>query len=613
MTSTASDLSAPQYGYDLVCAVTQDGINKAMLAFLSQSSQEISACYVADVNGNPVLVPLSQIEVAIGGDPFAVPDGANQTNASVSALDGASFLYAFKAKLGVPAKASPVPEVIKLDQGNSQVTYQLFCAEFSIIVMNYLPGGRCIFSNLVQPAAAPWLFVYHVNMNLNPAVPTPYNQLPPAAQARIKNLDPSTMFSVQQLLIDVTTRGLESVPQIAGLSQSSPAFIALTEVFINTYWNNLAPGKSILVGYNVAPAEAIPALPPSIVPTSLNFEIVPYQPPGGGAFIGGLNTLNYLVMSNDTPMPPAVPFSWNWIEAADEKNFDGAMAVRRDIFANFLSGLISPASANLSVNTNISMSHDGEDFTTTLNATWPGPNPGVWTRTPAGTPAGPDGFTPLMTISYACASYDSSEDELHLSSINGDFNYNLTGDVSVSGNLLRLTIRGVAFAEFNAHIMGIPAANLEANIVDLTSIVTYTLSTTSGGELQATMSTTSPNPIDNSQSIDFSTWDNLIGLSGVADMINSMKAQLTASFGQSLEGFEEQIEDLINGSCGWVYPGGQTFFFEDVAFSGYQDLVSRVTYLSAPAFEALQEPPAERLIAIPVESAPYAKPVLEPA
>lgn len=612
MASTDSNLSAAQFGYDLVCAVTQDAINKAMIELLAQSpGQDVAACYIVDDNNQPVLVPIAQIEAAIGCDPFSIKDGTDQTNPAVQALNNAGFLYAFKATLGVPAGATPTPEVIKLDQGNSQVTYQMFFADFSVLVLNYLPRGKYNVSNLTQPPATPWLFVYHVNMNLNPAVPSPYDQLPPAAKARLKNLDPSTMFSVQQLLIDVTTRGLESVPQIPGLSQSSPAFLALTEVFINTYWNNLAPGDSILIGYSVTPAQGA-NVPPSIVPTDLNFEIVPYQPPSGNPAVPGLNTLNYLVMTGNSQMPPAVPFTWNWIEAADEANYQGAMSVRRDVFANFLSGLISPPSAQLSIATNISMTHSGENFTTTVSFQQ-APNPGVWQLTADGTPAGGDGFTPLMTIAYAITSYDSSEDALHLSSINGNFNYTLTGDASVSGNLLRLTVRGVAYCEFNAHIVGIQAANLEANVVDLTSVVTYTLTTTPTGELQATMSPSDPTPTDNSQNIDVSTWDRLIGLGDTADMINSIKAQLNAALTQSLNGFESQIENLINGTAGWVYPGGQTFFFEDVAFSNYQDLVSRVNYLTATQFEAVQSTQGAMITATSIEKQEAAEPTAAPA
>jgi hypothetical protein len=576
MGAVDSNLSGPAWGYDMVCAITQDGINATMLELLSSNDAELSACYIQNDQNQPVLILLADLINQTGVDPFSIPDGTDQSDPRMQKLNDASFWYAFKAKLGIPSGVAPtaVPDVIVLNQGNSQVTYQLFCAEFSVVVMNYQPHNRYNLTNISQPANAPWVFSFHVNMNLNPAQQTPYSNLPPSAKARIKNLDPSTMFSVQQLLLDVSTRGMQSLPTITGLDPSSPAYIALTQDFINTYWANVSPGNSILLGYSVAPAQLNLNISPSIVPTDLNFEIDQYS----SAQTPGLNTLNYLVMSNGSAMPPPVPFSWDWVTADQEASFHGVMAIRRNIFGAFLVQLIQPYSSVLSVDTTISMTHSGEDFTTTLSTPL-SQSPAQWTLTAPGTAAGSDGFTALMTISYSHPSYDSSEDALHLSSINGDFNYTLAGDISVSGNVIRLTIHAVAYCEFNAHIFGIQAANLEANIVDLTSVVTYTMATTSDGTMGVTMSPTTPAPVDNSQDIDVSTWDKLIGLGDVASMIRSMRSSLTQRLTDTVSSIDKQVAQLLNGSGGWVYPGGKTFFFKDVEFSNFQDLVSRVTYV----------------------------------
>ncbi|MEO6920270.1 MAG: hypothetical protein ABI171_14815 [Collimonas sp.] len=581
MSATASNLSAAAYGYDMICAVTEDGINVTMLELLAKQNQEFSTCWAVDEQGNTVIVPLQQIKDAIGVDPFTIPDGSDWKDPVMGKLNDAGFLYAFKAKLGLPAGVplSQVPDVIKLNKGNSQVTYQLFCAEFSVIVLNYKPRNQNTFTNATQLPGTPWLFNFIVNMDLNPADDTPYSKLPPAAQARIKNVDPDTMFSVQQLLLDVSTRALEGAVTIPGMDPASPAYIALTEVFIGAYWDQMAPANSVLVGYSVAPAKSgVAPSSPSIVPTDLNFEIDPYRDASGGATIEGLNTLNYLVMANNSPMPPATPFNWNWLDPADESSYHGVMAVRRDIFAAFMGSLISPCSAPLSIDTTISMSHSFESFSTDMFF-GPSPTPAQWAVTAAGTSAGADGYTPILTISYDHPSYDDATTTLHDGHINGDFNYTLTGDVSVNADQIRLTINTSAYCDFEYHWIDIPTANFSGNIVNLTVVAHYTMTTTNDGTMAVTTSVNDPLVTDTSQDIDVSTWDSFIGLDDTSDMIRDIKTQMTTALTSSISNIEGQVDALLNGSGGWIYPGGKTFFFKDIAFSNFQDLVSRVTYV----------------------------------
>jgi hypothetical protein len=581
MGANESNLSGAAWGYDMVCAVTQDAINASMLELLSASNTELSAYYLIDDNSNPVPISRDDLLKKTGGvDPFSVPNGTDQSDSRMQKLNDVGFYFALKAKMGIPSGLAPtdVPDVIILNPAvtgvSNQVTYQLFCAEFSVVVMNYRPRGRYDITNVAQSGTSPWLFVFHVNMNLDPAKQSDFGKLPEGAQKRIKNLDPNQMFSVRQLLLDVSTKGLQSLPTISGVDPSNPAYEPLTRTFIDTYWKNLAPCNTILLGYSVTPSNLNLQISPSIVPTDLNFEIDQYSV----ASKPGLNTLNYLVMSNNSKMPPAVPFSWDWVTADEEASFHGVMAIRRNIFGAFLAQLIQPYCGVLSIDTTISMTHSGEKFTITLSAPH-SPTPAQWTLTAPGTAAGSDGFTPLLTIAYSHSSYDSSEAASHMRSINGDFNYTLSGDISVSGSVIRLTIHIVAYCEFNLHVIAIKSANFQGNIVDLTSVVTYTMATTSDGIMGVTMSPSNPAPIDRSQDIDVSFWDHLIGLDGVADYIRSTRSWLTQRLTDVVSSIDNQVAQLLNGSGAWVYPGGKTFFFKDVEFSSAQDLVSRVTYV----------------------------------
>jgi hypothetical protein len=584
MNSAACNLEASKYGYDLVCATTQASINATMKQFLAGfQATEFTACYTFDPKTEKkVLTPLSDIVKAIGGDPFSIPNNAPSSDPMLQKLyTNCKFEFGFRAKMGLPLGIAPtkMPDIIVLNKGNSLVSYQLYCAEFEVILLanNF---GDIQFTNLSQPKGSPWLFLFEVNLDMRTGDKNAFNSLPQGVQNKIKNLNPDSMFSVKQLYLDLNSAGLQGMPTIQGLDPTSDAYVYLTRTFINQYWANLGT-SGVLLGYAVLP-NAINPNPqaPSIIPTDLNIEVSPYLDAQGKQTANyPLYTLNYLVMSGGARMPAPVQFQWNWVEQTELTDFQGTMAVRRNIFADFLHKLVAPASRNLSIDTNISMTHSGEDFTTRVSAP-SSPNPAQWTLVPAGGKAGPDGFAPLLTIGYNHHSYDSSEDALHLSSINGTFNYAMSGSIEVGGkggNIIRLKLHTVAYLEFNAHIVGIQAANLEANIVDYQSTALYTINIDGSGKLVATMSP--PQNIDNKQDINESKWDDLIGLGGVASMIERVRTQLSDAVRNSTQGYENIITRMLNGSAGWVFPGGKTFFFKEASFSDYQDLVTHVTYV----------------------------------
>ncbi|MBC7631376.1 hypothetical protein [Aeromicrobium sp.] len=576
MSATDSNLSAPAYLYDLVCAVTESGLNATMLDLLSEQDQELFVCFAVDETGKTVQVPIEQIQDAAGVDPFSIPDGTTSADPVLGRLNEGGFLYAFRAKLGLPAGIAPdqMPDVIKLDQGNSQVTYQLFCAEFSVIVLNYMPRNQNTFTNASQSAADPWLFRFIVNMNLEKGADTPFNQLPPAAQQRIDNVDPDTMFSVQQLLLDVSTRALEGAVAIPGLDPASPAYIALTEVFIGAYWDKMAPEGSVMVGFVATPAPA-DVKGPSIVPTALTFEVVEYKD-ASSTLNEGLNTLNYLTVANNSTLPPATPFSWNWVDPADEASCHGVMAVRRGVFETFVASLLNPQAAPLSVDTNTYLWHDGESLYMQLTVPQ-SPNPAQWVA-PGTSVAGADGWTPLLTINYNHNSSDSASTWTGGGKETGHFNYALVGDFSSLGNQLRLTINTQSYCDWNYYLLGIPTANFGANIVNFTLTATFTLGVGTDGTLNVTMDPATPTIADTSQDIDVSTWDHIIDVGNMADQIDAIRATLTAALTASATGLAGQVSTLLNGSSGWIYPGGKTFLFHDVVFSTEQDLVVRVVY-----------------------------------
>jgi hypothetical protein len=580
MSAIQSDLSAPQYGYDLVCSTTQESINRTMAEYIaSLQAPEFSVCYTMDENGNAVATTVAAIVASLGFDPFSIPDGSDQTDAQVQALYNLNFMFGFKAKMGAPAgaPAGSLPAIISLDRGSaSSVTYQLYCAEFQVINLVLQFRNRYKFQNLVQPATAPWTFKMSVNLDLRTGDQDAFNNLPGPVQALVKNLNPDSLFSVQQLYLDLNTAAMETLPIIQGLDPSSQAAILLNQVFVATYWKNLGTSGFVL-GYGVIPQTPSLAAP-SIIPTDLNFQVSPNLDSSGNPTTNyDLYTLDYLVMSKGNPMPGTTSFTWNWVEPGEAATVDGTMAIRRDIFAAFLATLVSNQVQYLSVATNVSCTHDGEDFTTTMSTSYD-PAYSTWQVTAPGTAAGGDGFTPLLTIAYNHPSYDSSVSASHLQSINGTFNYALTGDISVSGNVVRMTLHALSYMEFNWHLFGINAGNFNANVIDYLSVVEYTLGVSASGGLTAIES--APVNTDNSQDPDISGWDRFVGLQDVGNMFSDMKTALTGFIAQNIGGYEAAVQYMMNGSSGWVYPGGNTFAFQNVGFSDFQDLETHVTYIN---------------------------------
>ncbi len=88
-----------------------------------------------------------------------------------------------------------------------------------------------------------------------------------------------------------------------------------------------------------------------------------------------------------------------------------------------------------------------------------------------------------------------------------------------------------------------------------------------------------PVTTDTSQSLDVSGWDKFIGLASVADTVEDLSGKLKTAIENSTSGFAGQIAAMLNSAGAWVYPGGKTFSFKQVAFSTNQDLIVHVTYV----------------------------------
>jgi hypothetical protein len=329
-------------GFDYVVAVTQDSINATLAEYLYQGLKEAILCYAWDNQNPPIPLPIDYntlVANAKNTDPFAVPNGTPGTDERVQNLNNAGFAFAIKAKLGLPPGVPPsqLPPIVALKPGQSNVTYTLMFAEFVGTEIVFGPRNSMTWVNQSQPSGSSWTFSGAVDLNFQSAS---FANLPQEVQARLKDLGDPNMFSVQQLYYDLNNSDLEQGFQFNNVPPNSALNTFMTGNFINTYWKAL--GGNEVLGYGANQLAATP--PSSIAVTNLNF----FTPDAVGDE-GAPLTLNYLCATNHDPLPDTTHagFGWNWIEPGEALQYDGAVALNRNAFAQYLNSAQPPGAPPL--------------------------------------------------------------------------------------------------------------------------------------------------------------------------------------------------------------------------------------------------------------------------
>ncbi len=595
MSAIQSNLTLSKYGYDMAVGVTQDSMNATMKLFLDKfKSHEFIRCYVYEINpstgkGQFVSKPFEEIKEELGMNPFDIPDGSN--NEYVQKLYQMKFGFAFRAQMGLPTNfpLSDLPDIIELNKGNSMVTYNMVCREFQILNLANV-FGDITWTNLSQSAQPkPWVFTFLVDLDLRSS-DSAFAYLPPEVQQEVKNLCPDSMFSVQQLYLDLNTAGLESAPSINGIDPTSETYIFLTKIFINGYFRKIQednqsggnPDGNFLLGYTIKPSA--PGKDPSVIPTDLNFMVSPFVDSAGKESKEyELYTLNYLVMTENHKMPVAVPFSWNWVNKDEVSSYNGVMAVRKDIFRVYLNKLLSPTldSVCLIPRTKIKCTNDPfKPLKYSLGMTRD--------ITDKSFTLVNDASDKVLSFSFSKKDKDK-KDFCWGNWSNISLKYTLKSDIYFTGNIIKMVSVGTTYFHLN-----IDAGVIEGDIVKYRVETDYELGVDSYGNLTVSMTPESPNFKDESEKINPNAWAKFITLGTINGLIDSVKdyLQVMKTF---FTGHQNQILGMLNGSRMWVFPGGKTFVFKNVQFSDYQDLVANVTYAEPSAARLRNEASQETL------------------
>jgi hypothetical protein len=577
MSAKKSHLSQAKYGYDMVVAVTQNSINDTLRNFLSSfNGEEFIQAFELNDDDNCVLTDYQLLRKDAGNiNIFDIPDKADKTNSSVAALKKANpnFCFAFKAKMGLPEEIIPAdaPDIIQLTADKTSVEYQLYFSEFTIVKMTR--GGK--WSTFKQPGKNPWIFTFLIDLDLrtdNSA--NSFSKLPRHIQDKVKNLNPDTMFSVQQLYLNLNTAGLsEKAPQIENLDNSNTdLYNALNKTFLGAYWQKLKKDGDIILGYVVRPEKFNPQQKtPSIIPTEFSFQVSPYLDFSGKALPDkrGLYTLNYLVMSENRSLPAPVQFEWNWIDETEKQNSHGVMSVKREVFATFLKKILSPALSKISLKPWVKVESDFPKMIYKYNFfTETAPQTFVYENSLTGD------NSRILSFTYAPPKdYDEAGIEITGIYANLSIQNTIKSDVYLTENKIKIISSICARIHIN-----LTTGTVEGDYVKLKIENEYQISVTDKGDLKVTL-TKNPDEsiVDESEPIDAGFYSKFITFDQVTDIANGVKNHFL-KMKEFMTGYAGEIAGILNNSNVWVFPGGKTFTFKDIYFSDYQDLTTHILY-----------------------------------
>jgi hypothetical protein len=555
-----SNLSHQRYGYNVVVATTQASINATMKMFLDNVEQPVvNVTFVADDKGNPVRIDFNDVQKVC--DPFGIPANAQPaSDPNIKKLLSLRFMAGLRARLGIPTSIRnprKVPDLVVLGGDTSAVTFNLLCSEFELVELSPGGWGGMSWTHLSQSDGDPWLFQSKVDLRMSTVELNRYNTLPPDVRDRIKNLKDA--FSIRQLLFDFTNAGLSAPPMIEGIQSGTKLYALLQQYFIGAYFNQIrAKGEPVL---NVAIIRH--ETPTSTLAiTDLNLQVCPFVGSNGAPIVdptpeqARLATLAHLCETNNEIMPPAVPFTWNWIDENPDKtksqrDFHGIVAIKRKTFAQFLRNQLAQYVSKNCYAPSVKITMDG------LTSLWD------WHLTPGQQPSVtiPESGNTVLIFSHSAETYD----EAGLSGAVGQCRLRSGFELNVAfgGSKIVVSQHLTVWTRIKSGLV-----ESEGYIVNKTINETITLSVNADGRLV----------VGTPETEVFSFPDDL-HINWFLELFTQLNAMIDELKGRADSITTWTLTDIPIGLVqDFVFPGGRTFSFKDVAFSNHRDLVAHITY-----------------------------------
>ena len=505
--------------YDLVVAVTQNGVNESLALYLHQQPKTVGL-YFNVVDGNYKKAP----------DP-----------------NTANFTFTGTLDYRLDAKGNPVDIVLlHSSEGPQTVIYNLTFSNAQFIAKSdgvnvSQPGGGdpSIISFLVKPQ---WGKAANVPGPMQRAISEAVGNQPPG-------------MSIQYLYLDLTTAKFDSLRNVTGM----PLFAQENlEGMMKQYLaDSQAAGGPLIVGY-AAMGSGQSGLTPTYTPTAVDFCVSQYRDANGGTTNPGLDTLNYLIMTDDAPMPGTAPTGFNF-NFVDDETEQGAIVVRRGLVLGILLGElncllkpISPVAATDATPTDISKMF-------LLNA---GTDHELVVLTP------PQNGT-VATYTYTSPTASSSN---YLSNAVVQMDYSSSCRVTVNGPQVSLIGSANISAEmgFAGPQFFTAYTTLPPTVYPWSMDFLLQMDPKNNGRVMFAQQkidlTMAPEPQQGQQR-------------AFNDFVGHCPAFLTDP-GGIRQALNSQAQGLVASSGGFIYPGGSTLLFKNPALSKSLDLAANITYLT---------------------------------
>ncbi|UKZ54148.1 hypothetical protein TrVGV298_007954 [Trichoderma virens] len=357
MDSKSSNLSS--LGCDFVVATTQASINSGMLEYLAEATQPIEyICFLRDKSGIPSeQISLEKLKELTGGiDPFYIPDGTSYDDPRLKALSKAGFKVGIKMQMGLPPGVTPRDlTIVNFEDGNAKTAlFNLYCSQLTVIDNTppdyYGDGGY--WGVWSQPSGQPWTAQIRVDLlakDLDDELNTPYlNNHPKVKQQIKKNLQnlSGTAFSLQQLMYNLDSASLQTLPTFPTLDPKSDAAYVLGEYFVNRYQTSAKEHGLPLLSVS---AVAQPRDESELQITAMERFIMLLKDGNGMPIEHGdkaqqsATTLNYLCAVNNHQLPYITNLNWNWVRPDEVNERSGMMAINRNVLLQSISDKVKEA------------------------------------------------------------------------------------------------------------------------------------------------------------------------------------------------------------------------------------------------------------------------------
>ncbi|KAK5047761.1 hypothetical protein LTR84_006426 [Exophiala bonariae] len=556
-------------GYDFVVAVTQASINATMITYLdSLTSPEIIVCYISQESvGTPgytaVEVEFTKLlELTEGVDPFTVtvPSDNQENDPNFQKLLKANFIMGFKARIGIPnvPDKSKLKDIVSLQGDTAQVGFNLMCSEFTVAGIETVSVDRFFIQSSQTPAST-WLFSTQVDLRLGDLSDSGYSRLSPEAQRKIKNLSDS-VFSIQQLLIDLSTATLAESVKISGVEAGSTVETFLEKYFIQKYIAKLKDTGEPMLGCAAVSKGTDRS---TMLLTDMDFSVSPYVDslgkPAASDSQKELNTLNYLCATDHRALGPAIRFPWNWVDESERADHDGCISINRTRMIEWLEGLVKTTASYHCLRPTVFAKHHDGNITRLYVEVFFNENQQPVVEYPdknmvdsQGQKWNADGKTVLKFSWEGFAADDDQAGNIELRN-----KYAMTVDLVGSTIVITQNI-------WVWYYVRVPAYGKGHIIVNDTLVDEYSLSTENGALVVGTVKsklTQAADPHDRSANI-----------SDVNDFGNKIIEAVKQPTSISLTSIPLSV------APSYVFPGGKSFLFKNVQFSENQDLVACIAY-----------------------------------